>query len=106
MRCKPLWQRSATEGDMDNTENRHAHMKNCRSLTGAASADYVASPRDGRGFTLVELMVALTIGLFMLAGLVTVFANSSRSHAEFANSTEQTENGAFAVRFVSEDLIH
>ena len=62
--------------------------------------------RAGRGFTLVELMVALTIGLLMLAALVTIFESSSRAHGEFAKVVEQTQNGASAMRLVSDDLAH
>ncbi len=42
---------------------------------------YSRSHRAQSGLTLVELMVAMVIGLILLAGLVTVFASMSRSFA-------------------------
>ncbi len=56
------------------------------------------------GFTLVELMVSLTIGLLLLAGLVSVFASSSRAHAELKKSSEHAENGRMAIWELSRDV--
>ena len=39
-----------------------------------------------RGLTLVELMVAMTISLLILAALVALFTNTSRSNREFARA--------------------
>ena len=55
------------------------------------------------GFTLVELMISLAIGLIMLGGLVNVFVNSSRTHAELKKASEQTENGSLAMWILSKD---
>jgi type IV pilus assembly protein PilW len=56
-----------------------------------------------RGFTLVELMIALTIGLILLGGLVNVFVGSSRTHAELKKAAEHTENGSMAMWILSKD---
>jgi type IV pilus assembly protein PilW len=58
------------------------------------------------GFTLVELMVSMTIGLFILGALITVFLNVSRSYDELAMTAEQTENGRYASEILQEDLQH
>jgi type IV pilus assembly protein PilW len=42
---------------------------------------YAAAPRTQRGFTLVELMVAVAISLFLLFGLATVVQNVRRANA-------------------------
>lgn len=57
-----------------------------------------------RGFTLVELMISLTIGLMLLAGLFTVFENSSRAYAELKKSSEHAENGRMAIWELSRDV--
>jgi len=57
-----------------------------------------------RGFSLVELMVALVVGLILVAGLATLFANSSQSSHELDKSIRQIENGRYAVDLLSEDL--
>jgi len=57
-----------------------------------------------RGYTLVELMVSITIGLMVLAALVTLFAGNSRQRAEVERANEQTDNGLYALQLLSEDL--
>ena len=39
------------------------------------------STAGNRGFTLIELMVSLTIGLVVLGGLLSFFSNSSNAYA-------------------------
>lgn len=56
------------------------------------------------GYTLVELMVSIVIGLIVLAALVTLFAGNSRQRAEIERANEQTENGRYALQLLSEDL--
>ena len=58
------------------------------------------------GFSLVELMVSLTIGLLLLTALATIFANSSRMQREITLSSQQIENGRYAIDLVSEDVRH
>jgi type IV pilus assembly protein PilW len=56
--------------------------------------------------TLIELMVGIAIGLVLVAGLSTLFANSSQSANELDKSIRQLENGRYAVDLLSEDLMH
>lgn len=56
------------------------------------------------GFSLVELMVSITIGLIMLTVLATLFASTSRARAELERSSQQVDNGRYAVELLSEDL--
>ncbi|MGH8690779.1 MAG: PilW family protein [Burkholderiales bacterium] len=62
--------------------------------------------RAQRGISLIELMIAITIGLGLLAALTTVFVNSSRSQAELARASQQIENGRFATQTLQDDLWH
>lgn len=57
-----------------------------------------------RGVTLVELMVAMTIGLIVLAGLAVMFANSSRAGRELDSTSRQIENGRYAVELLAQEL--
>ncbi|WP_198403202.1 PilW family protein [Acidovorax delafieldii] len=61
-------------------------------------------PRMHRGFSLVELMVGLTIGMVLVAGLSLLFANSSQSGNELEKSIRQIENGRYAVELLHDDL--
>ena len=65
-----------------------------------------ATPRRQRGINLVELMISMAIGLFLLAGLVGIFVNSSQTSAELSKSAQQLENGRFAMQMLSEDIAH
>jgi len=58
--------------------------------------------RTQRGFSLVELMVAMAIGIFLMFGAVTVFTNSKRTYNENEVSSRLQEN----LRFASEILTH
>ncbi len=61
-------------------------------------------PRRQRGLSLIELMISMAIGLFLLAGLVGVFVNSSQTSAELQKSSAQLENGRYAMQTIGEDL--
>lgn len=58
------------------------------------------------GFSLVELMVASTVGLLIVGGLVTVLVQAGRSNSELAKLNQQMENGRFALQLLREDLLH
>lgn len=68
-----------------------------------ASAAVSARVRQS-GFTLVELMVALTLSLLILAGMVALFANTSSARAEIDKASRQIENGRYALQVLSEDI--
>jgi len=59
-----------------------------------------------RGFTVVELMVSLTLALLILGGLVTLFSNTSVARGEIDKSSRQIENGRFAVQMMSDEIRH
>jgi type IV pilus assembly protein PilW len=56
------------------------------------------------GFSLVELMVSMAIGLMLLATLLAVFANASSARSELERNSRQFENGRYAVELLSDDL--
>lgn len=68
------------------------------------SAQRTQHPACARGYTLVEVMVSITIGLMVLGALVTLFAGNSRERAEVERANEQTENGRYALQLLGEDL--
>ncbi len=57
-----------------------------------------------RGYSLIELMVSITISLMILAGLVTLFANNGRERDEIQRANQQTENGQYALEVIGDDL--
>lgn len=59
-----------------------------------------------RGFTLVEMMVAVTIGLLIMVGVLSLYLNLRRTNDDMANTNSLIENGRFAVKLLQEDLAH
>jgi type IV pilus assembly protein PilW len=55
-----------------------------------------AGRRSTHGFSLVELMIAITLGFLVLTGLVSAFVNSSRTRDEIERTSQQIENGRYA----------
>lgn len=53
-----------------------------------------------RGLTLVEIMVALVISLFLLAGLLQLFISTRQSSRIQENLSRVQENGRFAIEYV------
>ena len=64
------------------------------------------STRRQSGFTLIELMVSMVIGLLMLAALIALMLNVSRNNTEMTKSNRMIENGRFALQLLQTDLSH
>jgi type IV pilus assembly protein PilW len=60
--------------------------------------------RTQRGLTIVELMVALVIGLLITGTAAALFLQGSRTHAEDDRYARMLENGRFALDLLAEDL--
>lgn len=58
------------------------------------------------GFSLIELMIAMVIGLLMMTTVVQLFLGINRSSADMASTNEQIENGRFSIQVLEEDLAH
>lgn len=62
------------------------------------------SIRRVRGFTLVELMISVTIGLVLVAGLATVFASSSGGSKTNDRLSEMAFNGRYTMNVLKREL--
>lgn len=62
------------------------------------------TPHSIAGVSLIELMIAVTLGLIVLGALATLFANTSASRNELERTSRQIENGRFAMEILSEDI--
>src|SRR5512135_2613642 len=66
-----------------------------------------ASPANNQdGLSLVELMIALTIGLILLLGITTLIVMQSNSRNELEKSSRQIENGRYASQILHDDIQH
>lgn len=57
------------------------------------------------GFTLVELMIAMTISLMVLVAMVALLVNLSSNNKEMARTNSQIENGRFAIQILQSDIM-
>lgn len=56
------------------------------------------------GFTLIEIMIALLIGAFLLSGIIQIFINTRQTYQMQDNLSKLQENGRFAMDFISKDI--
>lgn len=61
-------------------------------------------PRVAAGFSLVEMMVAMTIGVLILLAVSEVFINNNRSFTELEKTSRQIENGRYAMQLLESEL--
>ena len=79
----------------------------CTALpTGAVGASQVrqAPSIRTRGFTLVELLVALALGLFLIGGAISVFVSGKAAYTEIQRFSELQSNLGFVVDLMTKDI--
>lgn len=62
--------------------------------------------RKNAGFTLVELLIALFLGLFLIAGAIQIFLSSKLTYRELERVTELQESVGFTVDLLVREFRH
>jgi type IV pilus assembly protein PilW len=74
------------------------------------NATVLGRSRPGRsaraGFTLVELLVAIALGLLVMIALIAVYTNVSRTNSEMSKTNSMIESGRFSIDVLNEDITH
>ncbi|WP_237561523.1 PilW family protein [Frateuria defendens] len=60
--------------------------------------------RRQAGLSLIELMIGMAIGLVLLAALGSLYVTTSKARAEFNKTSEQVENGRYALESITRDI--
>ena len=60
--------------------------------------------RRQTGFTLVEMMIAMVLGLIVIAGVVTLFSQSQKSFKVDKNIANMQDEARFALKEIARDL--
>jgi type IV pilus assembly protein PilW len=61
-------------------------------------------PRQQRGLSLVELLVAMVIGIVILLAASEVMVSNNRTRGEIERTGRQIENGIFALQLLEDDI--
>jgi type IV pilus assembly protein PilW len=72
-------------------------------MPGPSAHNYRSSYQQ-KGLTLVEIMVALLLGLFVLGGIMQIFSNSKQTYKMQEALSRLQENGRFAMDFLGRDI--
>jgi type IV pilus assembly protein PilW len=62
--------------------------------------------RPQGGFTLIELMIGMVLGMFIVIALITLLININRNNTELAKSNRLIENGRLALQILASDIEH
>lgn len=74
---------------------------NAAKVTGC---QFVASRSRQRGLSLIELMIAMAIGVFMMIGIISLMLSVSRTRTELDKTSEQIESGRYAIQQLSDEV--
>jgi type IV pilus assembly protein PilW len=66
----------------------------------------ISARRAPRGFTLIELMVGITLGFLVILVVTTVFTNATSQRRDMERTGRQIENGRFAMQLLSDDVVN
>jgi type IV pilus assembly protein PilW len=73
-----------------------------------SSAKLKITPRIGHrlaaGFSLIELMVAVTLGLLLILALASLLAQQNKARSELEKSAAQVENGRYALSILQSEI--
>ncbi len=65
---------------------------------------YVTSAKRQRGLSFIELMIAVTIGLILAAGIMQIFISNKQTYRIQEGVSRMQESGRFAIDLLSRDL--
>ena len=71
-----------------------------------AKRHVIRYPGNVRGLSLIELMIAIGLGMVVVGALLALFVNVTRANNEMSKMNRQIENGRFAIQLLQDDLAH
>lgn len=74
--------------------------------TDLMKVNHISKSSVSQGFTLVELMVALALGLIITIGVVQIFSANRATYQLDEGLARAQENGRFALEFLTQDIRH
>jgi len=65
---------------------------------------YLSVKNSQCGLTLIEIMIAMLIGLFLIGGVLQIFISTKQTYRMQENLSRMQENGRFAMEFLGRDI--
>jgi type IV pilus assembly protein PilW len=63
-----------------------------------------STPKQGQGFGIVEIMIAMALGIVIILGVTTLFTDTSRTLEDINRSGRQLENSLFSLELLATEL--
>lgn len=101
MRARQLRERVVPAGDQQDHHDRRPHTVIARTH----SSNGTGFARE-LGFTLIELMVGIALGLLVIGIVTGIFLNVSANRRDMERAGRQIENGRYALQLLNDDLIN
>jgi type IV pilus assembly protein PilW len=60
--------------------------------------------RSQLGVTLLELLISISLSIGLFAGMIELYASSTKSKIEVQRTNQQIENGRYAIQLLTDDL--
>lgn len=79
-------------------------MNHCNNFNHARWGRRAAGSGRQHGLTLIEFLIAIGLGLMIVAALTLLIAQQSATQSEFEKSSRQIENGRYAMQILSDDV--
>ena len=57
-----------------------------------------------KGISLIEMMIAMTLGLLVIGAMTTIFINNSQARRELDKAAQQLENGRYAIQLLRDEI--
>lgn len=67
-------------------------------------AKYHQLRQNQLGMTLIEILIAMTLGAFLLSGVIQIFINTKQTYRMQESMSRLQENGRFAMEFLTYDI--
>jgi len=65
---------------------------------------HFSQPRINRGLSIVELMVAVTIGLLLMGGAISIFVSNKNTYEITDDLSRLQENARYAIATMARDI--
>lgn len=82
------------------------NTSDCNAVNAKPNGGTQTLPKFQSGFSLIELMIAITLSMLIMLALSVLFINIDRTNTEMVKTNSQIENGRLALQLLQDDVVH